>query len=255
MLTDKILVVIPYLASGAQGRELEYAVAGWRRHFLEPFQIVIVGDYHPVVENGDDITFINCPRVTDIPGQYRPHLDHAHKFLTVMDAFPEVKSFIKVADDCYPVNDFDLSDVRFFKCVGASLDEFERTTVKCGEGFRLDKLKTRDALKARGYRNPRNFTTHLPMFYVCDWLRDLLNAFDCERESYVIEDLYFNIFFAGRVPFRLNLQHDNLKCGVYRPNPDYDVIRKAFTTKLWITNSPKGWTSQLDRMLAEYYGK
>ena len=41
------LVVIPYLASAAQGRELEYAIAGWRRHFKEDFLIVLTGENLP----------------------------------------------------------------------------------------------------------------------------------------------------------------------------------------------------------------
>ena len=59
---NKVLVVIPYLASAAQGRELEFAVAGWRKHFKENFLIVVVGDYHKVCSTGDDIFFIPCPR-------------------------------------------------------------------------------------------------------------------------------------------------------------------------------------------------
>ena len=80
MENKEILVVIPYLAKEAQGRELELAVTGWRKHFKEPYHIVVVGDHDPIVDTGDDITFIECPRIDPVPGQYLPHLDMVHKF-------------------------------------------------------------------------------------------------------------------------------------------------------------------------------
>lgn len=59
------------------------------------------------------------------------------------------------------------------------------------------------------------------------------------HNSYVIEDLYYNIYFKDRLPFRLN-ENDNLKCGVYDPKFPIDKLKQAFKSKIWITNSPVG---------------
>ena len=115
-LEEMILVVIPYLAKDAQGSELELAVAGWRKHFKEDFLIVVVGDYHSIVDTGDDITFINCPRVKwPGKGNYWAHIDHVNKFRTVFNAYPHSEGFIYTCDDIYAVKDFTMEvDVLLF---------------------------------------------------------------------------------------------------------------------------------------------
>ena len=244
----KILVVIPYCSEGAQGRELEYAVAGWRRHFKEDYLIVLAGENHPVTETGDDIICIESRRVDPIPGQYRQHLDYVSCFKKVRAAFPESEGFIFVADDCYAVNDFDLTDVKFLKQI--NYDFFGNAN--CGNGWQRDQAKTKAALVAAGLPS-RNFTTHLPQWYEWDKLEALWKVYDMEHNSFVMENLYFNTYYPTRVPMQLNIDYDNLKCGVYRSNPRMEYIEDAFKSKIWITNSPVGWIPELDRMLADYY--
>ena len=251
-LKRKVLVVIPWLAAGAQGRELEYAVAGWRRHFKEDYLIVLTGnDGHPVLNTGKDITWIPSERVPDVKGQYRQHLDYVSCLRKVHAAFPEHQGFVMVADDCYAVNDFDIADILFLKQQKSNMDEYSTDSTN---GWQRDKAKTREKLRELGYPT-RNFTTHLPQYYEWDRLEMLWEDFGMDRSSYVMEDLYYNIFFRGRIPFTLNLERDNLKCGIYRSNPRIPVIESAFKNKIWITNSPDGWIPELDRMLDEYYFK
>lgn len=246
---EKILVVIPYCSQGAQGRELEYAVAGWRRHFKENYLIVLAGEDHPVTKTGDDIICIESERVPPKDGQYRQHLDYVSCFKKVRKAFPDSKGFIFVADDCYAVNDFDMSDVMLLK--SRSNDILALPT--SDNAWQRDKAKTRKALVERGYPT-RNFTTHLPQWFEWNKLEKLWDEFDMESESYVMEDLYYNIYFQTRIPFQLNLDFDNFKCGVYRPNPRMEYIENAFRSKIWLQNSNEGWIPALDKMLARYYG-
>ena len=241
-------VVIPYYAAGAQGRELEYAVAGWRNHFQEQYHIVVIGDYHPVSDSGSDISYYPCERIAAIPGQYLPHLDMAHKMLTFMDAYPGEKGFIWVADDCYAVNPFDIHDVRMLKCKDYSMEQYEKSTGICGEDFRKDKLKTRDIL-LQNQRPARNFTTHLPRWYDAERLRSVLNGFNATRESYVIEDLYYNIFYPDRVPLRLSKEKDNLKYGVFNQGVTPAELDAAAKRKIWINNSTTGWGPELETWL------
>jgi len=246
---DKYLVVIPYFAEGAQGKELQYAIAGWRRHFKEKYQIVVVGDYDPVVDTGDDITFIKCERVPEQPeNNYRPHIDFVKKFKAVRKAFPDSKGFIFVADDCYAVNDFDINDVKVLKQNGNKL----KVDLSRHSGFERDKKKTIDLLRKEGYPI-RNFTTHLPTWIEWDKLEALWEKYDMENESYIFEDLYFNIYYTSRVPLQLHIDYDNFKCGVYRRNPRIHYIERAFHTKIWIQNSVEGWIPELRQMLEDYY--
>ena len=247
---EKYLVVIPFFSGGAQGREIEYAVAGWRRHFKESYQIVIVGDYHPVVSTGDDITFIECERVPEPqPGNYRPHIDFVKKFKAVRSMFPKSDGFIFVADDVYAVNDFDIYDVKVLKQQGKQIRENESST----RPWDKEKCKTKKLLISEGY-GTRNFTTHLPTWIEWDKLEALWDKYDMEHNSYIFEDLYFNIYYPDRVPLTLHIDYDNFKCGVYRPNPRWEYIKRALRDKIWIQNSVEGWTPRLDKFLSDYYG-
>ena len=250
MAKTKYLVVIPFFKGGAQGRELEYAVAGWRRHFLENYQIVVVGDYHPVTDTGKDITFIECERVGEQPsGNYRPHIDFVKKFRAVHKAFPNTKGFIYTADDVYAVNDFDIHDIMTMKQRASNLDEYS----DYGNAFRRDMAKTRRLLVSEGYPT-RNYTTHLPVWFDWDKLEAMFDKYDMDHNSYVLETLYFNIYYPNRVPLQLNIDHDNLKCGVYRAHPRLDYIHRAFKKQIWIQNSVEGWIPALDKILSDYYG-
>ena len=248
-IDDRILVVIPYLAKEAQGRELEFAVAGWRKHFKENYLIVLVGDYHPVVDTGDDIVFINCPRVADIPGQYRAHLDHIHKFRTVMEAFPEAEGFIYTCDDMYAVNDFDMVDVLTLKArerrISAKSTDVNR--------WRQCNAKTRERLLEEGLPVV-NYVCHLPVYYEKDKLLAIIDKYDCDHNAYVLEQLYFNTYYPDRVPIILHIDFDNYKCAINRPNPRISYIERAFKTKIWLQNSVEGWIPVLEKMLSEYYG-
>ena len=246
---EQILVVIPYCSEGAQGRELEYAVEGWRRHFQENYLIVLAGEDHPITKTGDDIICIESERVPPKEGQYRQHLDYVSCLRKVRKAFPDSKGFIMVADDCYAVNDFDLTDVKALKQKASDITASSMSP----NGWQRDKAKTRDLLVKLGYPT-RNFTTHLPQWYDWDKLEALWDRFDMDNESYVMEDLYFNIYYPTRVPLQLHIDFDNYKCGVYRPNPRMHYIQKAFRAKIWIQNSVDGWIPALDKALADYYG-
>ena len=248
-ISGKVLVVIPYLAKEAQGRELEYAVAGWRKHFKENYLIVLVGDHHPVADSGDDIYFINCPRVTPIAGEYTCHLDHVKKFRRVMDEFPEAEGFIYTCDDIYAVNDFDLVDVKFLK-----VREYDiKVNANTINEWAQNNAKTKARLIQEGLP-VRNYVCHLPVYYECKKLKAIYDRFKCDSNSYVVEQLYFNTYFPRRVPLVLDIDYDNLLCGVRRPNPRVWYIEEALKKKIWLQNSVDGWIPAFENILKKHYG-
>ena len=212
-IKDKVLIVIPYIRPRAQGRELEYAVTGWRRHFKEDYLIVVVGDYHPIVETGKDIVFIDCPRVPECHGEYRPHLDHANKFMKVMNTYPEIDGFIYTCDDIYAVNDFTLDDVLVPK-----INEWEISSLQTSSNpWRRNNAKTKAVLKLHGLTT-RNYVCHLPVYYEVDKLKAIFEKYDCLHNSYVIEQLYFNTYFGNNQPRFIHDEECNYKFGVTTKN-------------------------------------
>lgn len=247
MSKNPILVVIPYLPGEGQGRELEYALAGWQRHFKEDHLIVLVGDGVSTLAR-PDVVAIDSPRVEARDGQYRQHLDYVSCFRKVREVFPDSKGYIRVADDCYAVRDFDMTDVLTRKCIGT----LGRNPVAIPGTWMGDLERTRQRLVADGFPTV-NYTTHLPQWFEWDKMARLWERYGMDETSYVDENLYYNIYDAGRAAINVHTDEQPYKCGVYRPNPNVDYIEGCIGRRIWITNSPAGWVPQLDMMLAKYY--
>lgn len=253
MTTTKntIIVGIPYLAKGAQGRELEYALAGWRNHFKEKdYLVVVVGDHHPAVDLYDRTMHILAPRIEDPGnGEYLPALDIINKMKALHNAFPKHNGFVWAADDIYAVNNFDLADIKFLKMLEPNMNGFKEDDKN---PWRRMMAKTRNKLMEQGYPT-RNFSLHLPYWFIWSSIESLIDKYDLEKKSLSIQSLYFNIFFADRIPFQL-LENDNIKLGIYTKNPSPEKIKEAFKTKIWLNNSVIGFVPDLYVQLEKHYG-
>ena len=243
---DVVLVVIPYLASGAQGRELELAVAGWRKHFKENYHIVVVGDYDPVVDTGKDITFIDCEQIPPTPGQYRPHLDHVHKFRAVRKRFPKSKGFIYTCDDIYAVADFTLRDVMIPKMPARGFFFGISRSFGGVPDWSSDKQKTGD-LCFRAKLPVRNWVCHLPVYYEWERLLDMYDRYNCDNISYIAENIYFNEKYPDEIDAFDEMEfHDEVKTEKLTLRPIGEVQ--------WISNSVGGWSEELEQILLKHYG-
>lgn len=247
---DTIIVAIPYLAKGAQGDELEWAIAGWEQHFKEKnFTIVIVGDNHPCISRYDNALYLSAPRVAPVEGEYLPALDIINKMTLLCKTFPLARGIVWSADDIYAVNNFDLSDIKFLKMLEPDLQGF---ALSDPNPWRAMMARTREALSAEGYPT-RNFALHLPCLYDCDKLTQMIDKYDLRRRSLSVQSLYFNIYYGDRVPFRLNSATDNLKLGIYTKHPTLDDIRAAFRSKIWLNNSVVGFVPEFYHELEKHY--
>ena len=248
---EKKIVVIPYLAKDAQGKELQLAVAGWRKHFKEDFLIVVVGDYDPIVETGDDIVFIKCPRIKwPGKGEYWAHLDHVNKFRTVYNSYPKTEGFIYTCDDIYAVRDFTLDDVKKPKVrtrmIVGSYTSANAWTV---DNYRTKKLLLRDRLPTL------NWVCHLPVYYEWDKLFKIYDRYNCDEKSRVVEQLYFNTYFADSDYIVIEDETPNdYQYKVFDKKTDMNGLLKAMDDKIWISNSVKGWNPEMERILREHYG-
>ena len=263
----EILVVIPYLAKEAQGAELALAIAGWKKHFMELHRIVVVGDWHPAVED-DEITFINCPRIDPVEGQYLPHLDIVHKFRAVRSRFPLATEFIYACDDMYAVKDFWMHDVCFPKISEQSVPEIDWR--KASDWWR-DLGKTRELCVDEGLPT-MNWVCHLPVRYSFQALMDLILEHDGDYISYVWENIYFNFEYKMVRDFNEFAQKENHP-EYLKPTPEPELVpqfgsRWKYEVKtsspgissveeagaVWITNANSGWSGRLEEILRKHYG-
>lgn len=245
---DSYLVIIPYLAKEAQGNELQLALKGWRRHFLAPHRIVVVGD-EPRFPINEWAGFIPCPRIKPVEGQYLPHLDIIHKIDVALRLFPEYEGFIYTCDDIFSVNDFGPEEILFPKVQDAVMPFVADDE---GNGWWRDLGKTRTVCERNGY-GLRNWVCHIPVYYDRLKYLDIIDRHGCRETSYIIENLYFNAFYGNRVPLVLG-KGNNLKYPVQGAFNRKEV-EAAFREKIWIYTSVSGWCEELEEMLEEHYSK
>ena len=243
MRQDLYFVVIPYINREAQGDELRYAIEGWRKHCKTPCHIIVVGDVNPCFIGDPFVTYIPKSRQPEMPGQYLPHIDHVHKMMAVYERLGhKMKGFVQVADDCYAVNDFTIEDVLFPKVFAEVIPAGD---INDENGFYRDQEKTRLALVGAGLPT-RNWTTHLPRYY--DWEKyiDIIDQYNCGFESYIIEDLYYNTYYAGIHPYLLK-EHDHYIERLESMNTP--IIGDS----IWLSNSVYGWSPKLESFLKQHY--
>lgn len=238
------LVVIPYLAAAAQGRELEMAVAGWLRHFKEDFDLVVVGDDPHL----DGITFIDCPQVPMLPGagQYHAHIDHVHKFRTVRRYYPDTEGFIYACDDMYALRDFTLADVQRLKY---RQEDIGRRGYAWNSWVR-DNWKTRELLVREGLPT-RNWVCHLPVYYEWDKLLAIYDKYDCDHTSYVVEQIYFNTFYGNAEADCVEAEGQVWQWKAWDMEYSEDDLRAALDRVVWISNSFRGWKPWFQDILSE----
>ena len=246
-LDREILIVIPFLSRGAQGNELELAVTGWRLFFREPYHIVVVGDHHPVVDSGDDISFLACPRIDPVGGQYLPHLDMVHKFRRVMEAYPDRHGFVYTCDDIYPTAPSTIWDIIVPKepVRGFAIQPSEWRGKK--PDWYTDKQKTADLCRENILQR-RNWVCHLPVYYDAKRLSLIYLGYHCDTESYIVENIYFNELYPGNAHALPERDfHDEV-------TTSYPDIRPLGTVR-WVSNANCGWSRRLEDMLRAYYDK
>ena len=248
----KYQVVIPYLASAADGREIEYAIEGWRRYFLEDHQIIVVGEGASQLANNKnikhpDLVLIERERVPGRPGMYRQHLDYVACWRQVHRDYP-ADGFIFVADDVYAMNNFTITDVKVNKIQSMSFVGDMGSL----NGWSVDKARTRRLLDKEGLPH-RNFTTHLPIWFDWDKWEQIVDRYNMDEESYVVEDLYGNTFMTGDAVL-LGGEGDFYRHPVWTTIYSPKELISKFDRKIWLVNSVSGWNLHLADFLRFKYG-
>lgn len=231
-VAQSVLVVIPYRKSEAQGNELELAIKGWKKHFKEDFQIVVVGDCEAYLP--EDV--IHVPHECNIDN---PPLDIVAKLREVMLRFPQVDSFVLTNDDIYPVNDFTLAEVELLRVDGLLTDK-----KNTGKLYSENKERTLALLKSES-KSLHDYGTHTPVLLETEKLLALFEVYSMDTEAYLISSLYFNTYFPASVPFVHDLEHDNFKVGVCRPDANLQRLKELIPRKIWVYNSVAGWSENL----------
>ena len=240
------LVLIPHLPSAQQGHELVLAIAGWRKHFKADFTLAIMGENLPHI---DGVINVESPRVPDIPGEYRSHLDYVSCARKARAMFPDTEEFIGAADDVFAVNDFTYEDILIPKIQELWLPL--KGADNHPNAWRRNLAKT-GILCAKEGLGCLNWTTHLPHCYRWDNLFQIYDRYDCDHNSYVVENIYFNSYPHPRP--RLLRPEDKWKYEACTTPTYLPSLFEAMQKKVWITCSENGWSPVLEIELSNHYG-
>jgi len=238
--------VIPYVAKGAQGWELDTAVRGWHKYFQGPFRMVIIGNWTPIVEQLVKEGKAESMQIERLQAHTsEPALDIVRKMTQIIEQFrSQYKGCVWANDDMYPVNPVSLASIRVLKVLSSSLGG----DINSPNYFSRAMYRTRKALEARDLPI-YNYSNHLPQWFNFNSLESVLETFDCANVPHLIKSLYNNVCYPKDGCFRVNVSRPNsFKFGVYG-SPDTGVIaavRSAMESGVqFINNSNKGYSREL----------
>ena len=242
----KTLVAIFYIDSEAQGDEISLAISGWKKHFKEYHEVLVVGDKPPV----EGVKWMYVERLKPKEGEYLPSIDICNKLSYVCQYCIShgYEGFIWASDDFFAVNDFTLEDVKTPKYQD---DEMPRKWDKTSNRWWLEQVKTRKLCEENGY-GIVNWVTHLPMYFDAERLYWLIHDFDMTNHGCIVENVYYNAYPQDGVPYKLNLK-DRWKFGVYYSPLDREGFANALANKIWVCCSVHGWSEQLEEELKKHY--
>lgn len=234
--TACVSVVIPYCKEYAQGNELLFALRSWYQNARFPFRIVIIGDAEEWMD-GENLTLIECPRVSDIPS-----VDTLHKLWTAIESTDVTGLFIWTNDDIYLMNPVGMEHIRIPKVLGPLRPE------SYSGHYRAAMRHTMELLAESGLP-ALNYGTHTPLWFEKERLAAFLPADDPKAtEGVLFTSLYFNQAVTVH-PVRLDWKTDPFLLPVVSKSPNEKYVAELLQNKVFLNNANSGYSPWLEKFL------
>lgn len=233
-------VLIPYCKEYAQGNELLFALRSWYRYARFPFRIVVIGDAEDWMD-GENLTFIECPRVSDIPS-----VDTLHKLRVALDSAEVTERFIWTNDDIYLMNPVSLAHIELPKVLGPlNPDAYNGH-------YRAAMQRTIEMLTEAGLPL-LNYGTHTPVVFKKSNLSVLLPADEVNAKTGVLfTSLYFNSVNTAH-PARLDWKTDPFLLPVVSKSPNEKYVDELLRNKVFMNNARSGYSPWLESFLSRRF--
>lgn len=235
-----ISVVIPYCKEYAQGNELLFAIRSWYKNARFPFHIFVIGDAEDWMD-GENVTWIDCPRVSDIPS-----VDTLHKLHEILTYTAVTERFIWTNDDIYLMNPVSVPHIVLPKVLGP-------LNPKGYNGhYRAAMERTIEMLTEAGLPL-LNYGTHTPVMFKKSNLKALLPGDDVNAKAGVLfTSLYFNSVNTAH-PARLDWRTDPFLLPVVSKAPDEKVVDRMLRNKVFMNNARSGYSPWLESFLSRRF--
>ena len=233
-------VVIPYCRELAQGNELLFAIRSWYKNARFPFHIFVIGDAEDWME-GENVTWIDCPRVSDIPS-----VDTLHKLHEILTYTAVTEHFIWTNDDIYLMNLTSRAHIEVPKVRGmlnpAAFSGHYRAAME-----RTIEMLTEAGLPLLDYG------THTPVMFSKSKLKEVLPGDDVNAKAGVLfTSLYFNSVNTAH-PVRLDWRTDPFLLPVVSKNPSEKLVNELLRNKVFLNNANSGYSPWLESFLSRRF--
>ena len=238
--TACVSVVIPYCKEYAQGNELLFALRSWYQNARFPFRITVIGDAEEWMD-GENLTLIECPRVSDIPS-----VDTLHKLWTAIESTDVTGLFIWTNDDIYLMNPVGMDHIALPKVLGMLNPE------AYNGHYRKAMQHTVEMLTESGMPT-LNYGTHTPVVFEKQRLEAFLPADDPKAtEGVLFTSLYFNQEVTVH-PVRLDWKTDTFLLPVVSKAPDEKYVERLLQNKVFMNNARSGYSPWLEKFLEKRF--
>ena len=235
-----ISVVIPYCKEYAQGNELLFAIRSWYKNARFPFHIFVIGDYEDWMD-GENVTWIDCPRVSDIPS-----VDTLHKLHEILTYTAVTERFIWTNDDIYLMNPVSVPHIVLPKVLGTL------NPAAYNGHYRAAMERTIEMLTEAGLPL-LNYGTHTPVMFKKSNLKALLPGDDVNAKTGVLfTSLYFNSVNTAH-PARLDWRTDPFLLPVVSKAPDEKLVNELLRNKVFMNNARSGYSPWLESFLSRRF--
>lgn len=237
---ESLSVVIPYCKEYAQGNELLFALRSWYQFARFPFHIFVIGDAEDWMD-GENMTLIECPRVSDIPS-----VDTLHKLHEILACTDVTERFIWTNDDIYLMNPVSLAHIALPKVLGML------NPAAYNGPYRAAMERTIEMLTEAGLPL-LNYGTHTPVMFLKSNLKMLLPADDVNAKTGVLfTSLYFNSVNTVH-PARLDWKTDPFLLPVVTKTPDEKYVNELLRNKVFLNNARSGYSPWLENFLGRRF--
>jgi len=243
-MNEKILVVLPYKQSMAQGREIELTLSLFKKFCTFNYHFVVIGEFDDSLKNKFPwVEFIDYKIFNKCENQYEPHIDIINKFDFIIQKYSQIyNGFIYITDDEYAIKSFTIFDIlqTYYHS-----KEFVGNEKSPTSYWSHDKWKTRQLLDRENLPHI-NYTTHYPCFFEFNKLKEICDKFNLKNESYVFDDIYFN-YFKHEEP----ILDSEIRLGIWNK----EIFNNEFQNALdnpnikFCCNSIAGWSIKLEQEL------
>jgi hypothetical protein len=238
-------IIYPNVEKFVQWDEMKYSLRSVEKNLVDvEFRVWIVGDRPEWLS--DEANFIEVP----CSGK-TTRLDQALKRIAV-DNHREINEvYFWMNDDIYFINPVTYADL----CIPKILEDLKGRINKYNPQTQWgrDMIDTFNRLKVEQLPT-LNYAIHLPYMYEKTKSKELFRLFELEKNPYVFENLYYNLFYPHLIPFTLGLEEtNNLLFCVNRPNPNWDILGRQLKAKKFMNNSEAGMTDRFKTLLQSLF--